>query len=89
MAQRKLEILWLKLLGGKPEHAGLGVMAISLLVTAVGALVAFLGSRAAQAGAMYWTGYAICVFGFICGACGIIYHRTLSQRAARSHRNGA
>jgi len=89
MAQGKLEILWLKLLGGKPEHAGLGVMTIGLVVTAIGGLVAFLGSNAGQVGTTYWAGYSICVVGFLCGACGIIYHRILSQRAAGSQRNDA
>ncbi len=89
MAPRKFEHLWLKLLGGKPEQAGLGLATIAILFAVVGGLLAFFGSRASPAGAMYWVGYAICVAAFFVGACGIIYHRVLSQRSGNSHRNDA
>jgi hypothetical protein len=89
MTPSNAQKLWLKLLGGKPEHAGLGIATIAFLVALVGAAIAFLSPASPERGSIYWLGYAIVVVGVLGGWCGLIYHRILSSRLARSRRNEA
>ena len=86
MTRSKIGALWLKVLGGKPEHGGIAVMAIALFVTVLGAVLAF---SATERNALYWSAYAIVAVGIISGWSGIIYHRILLQRYAGSDRNDA
>ena len=89
MALSNLQRLWLKLLGGKPEHAGLGIFTIALLISIAGGAMAFYASLAPERSALYWLGYTVVVLGTIGGLCGIAYHQFLRQRRNESSRSDA
>jgi hypothetical protein len=89
MTSSNVAKFWLRLLGGKPEHAGLGIATIALFVALGGAAIAFLAPASPDRNSIYWLGYTITAVGVLGGLCGIIYHRILSRRLARSGRNEA
>ena len=72
--------VWLNLLGGKPEHAGLGIFTIAFLVGIAGGAIAFYASLAPERSTLYWLGYTIVVLSTIGALYGITFHQFLRQR---------
>jgi hypothetical protein len=86
VSHNKIAALWLKLLGDKPEHAGIGIMSVAFFVAVLGALLAF---SATERNTLYWAGYTIGALGVVSGCFGIIYHNVHLKRRTGSPRNDA